>query len=54
MYKLLGIQPPTDYIPKFFQELLIENITGFGMILLLLGKTLLLLLITLLLFGAAE
>ena len=47
-------EPSTDYTPKLFQELLIEYITGFGKILLLLGKILLLLLITLLLFREAE
>ena len=54
VYRLLGFQSATDYILKLFQELLIEYITGFVKILLLLGKTLSLLLITLLLFGAAK
>ena len=49
-----GIQPATDYTSKLFQELLIEYITGFGKILPLLGNTLLVLLITLIPFGAAE
>ena len=50
----IGISLATDYTSKLFQELLIEYITGFGKILSLLGNTLLVLLITLFLFGTAE